>query len=252
MNIKKTVKGVYAIWYREFKVFLREKSRIVSSIFTPLLWLFVFGVGIGSITSNTAQYQHFIFPGFIVMAIVFNALFYGVYVVWDKRIDFLKEVLITPLSRTTIFTGKVIGGITDSFLQSSILILLGIIIGTVAVSFNIFLIFLMVILLGVGLVSLGLIIGAFMERPEGFGIISSFIVYPMFLLSGALYPLQNLPPWMKYITGIDPATYAVDGLRGIILGASAMPLATNIMVLAGFDIVMIAIGTWSFNRMRIQ
>ena len=87
--------GLYALWYREFKVFLREKSRIVSSLFTPLLWIVVFGGGLGSSVSLAGtNYQAFIFPGILTMTVLFSSIFFGLYIVWDKRIDFFKECLL--------------------------------------------------------------------------------------------------------------------------------------------------------------
>jgi ABC-2 type transport system permease protein len=253
-RIRKSLKGIYALWYRELKVFLRERARIVSSVCMPLLWLFVFGGGIGSIAPRVSpgvSYQQFIFPGFLAMTIIFNALFNGAYIVWDKRIDFLKEVLVTPLSRTTIFIGKVAGGLTDALLQASILLIIGFFIGVPYTVVSFLLTIVMLFALATGLVSLGLIIGSFMERPESFGLIGTFAIYPLFLLSGALYPTNNLPPWMKVLTYIDPVTYAVDGLRGAILHVSAMSYATNLLVVCGVDVVLILVGTWAFNRMKL-
>lgn len=251
MKIRKILKGIYALWYREFKVFLREKSRIVSAIFMPLFWFFIFGEGIGSIASVGVDYHTFIFPGFLAMTIIFTSLFNGAYVVWDKKIDFLKEVLITPLSRTTIFMGKVLGGMTDALLQAVILMVIGVFLGVPFTAGNVALSFVMLFSLAIGLVSLGLIIGSFMESPEGFGLVSSLAVYPLFLLSGALYPLDKLPVWMKALTQIDPASYAVDGLRSVIIGVSSMPFITNLTVVLGFDLVLIMAGTWAFNRMKL-
>jgi ABC-2 type transport system permease protein len=251
MNFRKIAKGIYALWYREFKVFLRERSRIISSIFMPLFWYFIFGGAMGSVVDVGGDYRHFIFPGFLAMTIIFSSMFNGAYVVWDKKIDFLKEVLITPLSRTTIFFGKALGGITDSLLQACILLIIGVFLGIPFNIVNLPLSLIMLFSLAVGLVSFGLIIGAFMESPEGFGLVSSFAVYPLFLLSGALYPLDKLPTWMKILTHIDPAAYAVDGLRGVILGTSAMPYIVNLGVVVGFDAVLVLVGAWAFNRMKL-
>jgi ABC-2 type transport system permease protein len=249
--MRKILKGIYALWYREFKVFLREKSRIISSVFLPLFWYFIFGGGMGNVANVKGNYQHFIFPGFLAMTIIFISLFNGAYVVWDKKVDFLKEVLISPLSRTTIFTGKVLGGITDAMLQATILLIIGIFLGIPFTPFSVVLSIFMLIMLAIGLVSLGLIIGSFLESPEGFGMVASFVVYPLFLLSGALYPLDQLPQWMKILTHIDPATYAVDGLRNVILGISMHSFLTDLIIVIGFDVLFIIIGAWSFNRMKL-
>jgi ABC-2 type transport system permease protein len=254
MNARRVVKGIYAVWYREFKVFLREKSRIISSIFLPLFWYFIFGVGIGTIANTNnigGNYQHFIFPGFLAMTIIFTSLFNGAYLVWDRKIDFLKEVLIAPLSRTTIFVGKMVGGMTDALLQAFILLIIGIFLGVPFTPLSVILSVIMLIALAAGLVSLGLIIGSFMESPEGFGLVSSFAVYPLFLLSGALYPLNELPQWMQVLTHIDPATYAVDGLRNVIIHRSTYTYASNLLIVLGFDIALILVGTWAFRRMKL-
>jgi len=251
MGMRRIAKGVYALWYREFKVFLREKSRIVSSILMPLFWFFIFGAGMSSIANVKGDYHQFIFPGFLGMTIIFTSLFNGAYVVWDKKIDFLKEVLITPLSRTTIFFGKALGGMTDAILQASFLLVIGFFVAIPFTFVNLVLIYVMLIALAIGLVSLGLIIGSFMESPEGFGLISSLVVYPLFLLSGALYPLDNLPAWLRTLTFFDPASYAVDGLRGLLIGTSSLPYLTNLGVLAGFDVILIIVGAWAFNRMKL-
>lgn len=252
MIMRKALKGIYALWYRDFKVFLSEKSRVVSSLFLPLFWYFIFGGGVGVISSAPGgNYRHFIFPGFLAMTIIFTALFNGAYMVWDKKIDFLKEVLISPPSRTIIFIGKMAGGMTDALLQAYILLFIGIILGIPFTLKSIILSMLILLILAAGLVSMGLIIGSFMESPEGFGLVSSFVIYPLFLLSGALYPLDKLPGWMKLLTHIDPATYAVDALRRVIVGVSSMPLALNMAAILGFDIALILFGAWAFNRMEL-
>jgi len=251
MKIKKALKGIYAVWYREFKVFTREKSRVISALFLPLFWYFIFGGGVGTISNVPGNYRHFIFPGFLAMTIIFTALFNGAYIVWDKKIDFLKEVLIAPPSRTTIFIGKMVGGMTDALLQSYILLFIGIFLGVPLTVKSIILSMGMLFILAMGLVSMGLIIGSFLESLEGFGLISSFVIYPLFLLSGALYPLDKLPPWMKILTHLDPATYAVDGLRQIIIGVSSMPLIFDIAVVLGFDALLIVVGTWAFGKLKL-
>ena len=109
---------IYALWLREFKVFLREKSRLVASTFTPLLWLFVVGIGFGSVATLPAigsiGYQKFIFPGIVCMSIIFTSIFFGSYIIWDRKFDFLKSVMVAPVNRATIFVGKALGGMTSS------------------------------------------------------------------------------------------------------------------------------------------
>src|SRR5512136_73411 len=220
------IKGIYALWYRETKVFLRERSRVISSIINPLLWLLIIGGGLGSsVNFGNINYQTFIYPGVLIQTALFSSIFFGVYIVWDKKIDFMKEVLVAPMRRTSLFVGKILGGSTDTLLQILILLAIGILftvtgimpgrhrtVYTVAVS----LAFLLVTT--VGLVSVGLIIGSQMESPEGFQLIISFLIFPLFFLSGSLFPITNLPPWLAPFIFVNPVTYAVDGIRTILIG----------------------------------
>lgn len=245
------LEGFYALWYREMKVFTREKSRIVSSLFTPLLWIIVFGGGLGSAVSlGGVNYQVFIFPGILTMTILFSSVFFGLYIVWDKKIDFFKEVLVAPLSRTTIFAGKMVGGSIDALIQGCAMLAFGLLLG-INYSFTVIVLaFIFMFVLASALVSLGLIIGSNMESVEGFQLIISFLVFPMFFFSGALFPIKDLPPYLLVFTVLDPVTYAVDGLRGLLLGSSQLPIILNLLILSGFAAVMIGVGTWSFRRLK--
>ena len=244
--------GLLAIWYREFKVFTRERSRVVSSVLNPLLFLIIFGAGLGSSVSiEGMSYQRFIYPGIISMALLFTSIYYGVYIVWDKMIDFLKEVLVAPLSRTTIFLGKVLGGVTDAMIQGTLLIVIGFFLN---INFNLWglpLAFLIMMITASGFVGIGLLIGSLMERPEGFQLIGSFLLFPLFLLSGALFPIDDLPSWLAPFTYADPLTYCVDALRVVLLDAGQFPLYFDLTVLTLFAIGTTILGTLSFRRMKL-
>lgn len=253
------LKGIYALWYREFKVFLRERSRVISSIINPILWLLIIGGGLGSVISfGGINYQSFIYPGVLIQSALFSSIFFGVYIVWDKKIDFLKEVLVSPMSRRSIFIGKILGGSTDTLIQVFILLVVGFIFVSTGVmtgiTFSIASIIISVAFLFVtivGLVSIGLILGSQMESPEGFQLIGSFVIFPMFFLSGALFPISNLPPWLALFIFVNPITYAVDGLRGVLVGIHQFSLAYDFLVISVFSIIMILIGTYAFRKMKI-
>ena len=244
--------GLLAIWYREFKVFTRERSRVVSSVLNPLLFLVIFGAGLSSSVSiEGMSYQRFIYPGIISMALLFTSIYYGVYIVWDKMIDFLKEVLVAPLSRTTIFLGKVLGGVTDAMIQGTLLIVIGFFLN---INFNLWglpLAFLIMMITASGFVGIGLLIGSLMERPEGFQLIGSFLLFPLFLLSGALFPIDDLPSWLAPFTYADPLTYCVDALRVVLLDAGQFLLYFDLTVLTLFAIGTTILGTLSFRRMKL-
>jgi ABC-2 type transport system permease protein len=259
---------LYAIWLREFKVFLREKSRLVASIFTPLMWLFVIGSGLGSAVSNPSalstvvhstagevgseiDYQQFIFPGIICMSVIFSSVFFGSYIIWDRKFDFLKSVMVAPVSRTTIFIGKTLGGMTTSIIQAAILLVIGLAIGMHYTPFSIVTIAVIILLLSFALTSLGLTIGSYIESLEGFQFIVSFVVFPLFFLSGALFPLNNLPGWLSILTMVDTATYAVDALRSTILGITGKnPFVVDIGILLVCVIALGTIGMLSFRKMK--
>ena len=117
-RLQKELMGIYAFWWREFKVFQREKSRIVSSIVQPLMWLFLFGSGVGAgVSISDLNYRDYIYPGILTMSVLFGSVFFGLYIVWDRKLDVLKAVLVAPVSRISIFLGKVLGGCTDVMLQ---------------------------------------------------------------------------------------------------------------------------------------
>ena len=243
--------GLYALWYREFKVFIREKSRIISSLFTPLLWIVVFGGGLGSSVSlEGTNYQVFIFPGVLTMTILFSSIFFGLYIVWDKKIDFFKEVLVAPLSRLTIFAGKMLGGCTDAVIQGALMLAFGVVLGVSYSLETVILAIIFMLVLASATVSVGLVIGSRMESPEGFNLIVSFLVFPLFFLSGALFPISNLPSWLRTFTILNPVTYAVDGIRGVMLGSSAFPVLMDFGVLVAFATVMMVIGSIAFSRMK--
>src|SRR6476660_6510707 len=258
---------LYAIWLREFKVFLREKSRLVASTFTPLLWLFVIGAGFGSTVGNPSStspngnaaigglvsgidYQKFIFPGIICMSVIFTSVFFGSYIIWDRKFDFLKSVMVAPSSRTTVFVGKTLGGMTTSLFQVGIILIIGMVLGINYDAISLLQIISIVLILSFGLTSLGLTFGSYIESLEGFQLIVSFVVFPLFFLSGALFPIDNLPPWLKFITLVDPATYSVDALRNSILHLGTYSFDLDIELLLLFTLIITLIGIFSFKRMK--
>jgi ABC-2 type transport system permease protein len=253
------IKGIYALWYRETKVFLRERSRVISSIINPLLWLLIIGGGLGSAVSFSGiNYQTFIYPGILIQTALFSSVFFGVYIVWDKKIDFMKEVLVAPMRRTSIFVGKILGGSTDTLLQVLILFVIGFLFmiggimpGLKLTPFSVFVSLAFLLITTIGLVSVGLIIGSQMESPEGFQLIISFLIFPLFFLSGALFPITNLPGWLAPLILANPVTYAVDGIRGVMMGISRFNLLFDLALVCLFALVMVLIGTYAFKKMKL-
>ena len=245
------LEGIYAVWLREAKIYVREKERLVSAVISPLLWIFAFGAGVGS-TVDVIQgysYQVFIYPGIVVMTVLFTSLFYGVYIIWDRKLDFLKEVLVAPVSRASVFAGKMLGGATDAMVQVIFLLIIGLFINIPLTPLIVIKAFLMLLLISVAMVSIGLVIGSNLQSPEGFSLVINFVMWPMFFFSGALFPVSNLASWLSAATYINPLTYGVDALRGIILGINQFPIYYDVGIMLVFSAIMMGVGILSFRRM---
>lgn len=224
---------------------------MVANIASPLLWLLLFGTGIGAnVNLGGTGYQSFIFPGIVMMAVLFTSMFYGVYIIWDRKIDVLKAVLIAPVSRFSIFLGKVLGGCTDTLIQATILIVIGVFFVTYT-PLGLLLIIMIVLITGIAFVALGLTIGSVFNSLEGFQLIGTFIVFPLFFLSGALFPLnEHTPSWLLVISRFNPLTYAVDGARFAMLGQSTFPVYIDVAVISMFAFMMLVLGSIAFKRMK--
>ena len=253
------IRGLYTLWLREVKRYLRDRIRIVSSFVQPLLWLVIFGTGIRfSMQIPGVTPQRYIFPGIVGQTLLFTSMFMGISVIWDREFGFLKEILVAPISGVSIFLGKMFGDSTDAVIQGILIFVLGLLLG-IPLTAVMFLEMLPIMLLTTfGLVSLGLTIASFIENLESFGAIQSFINLPLFFLSGALFPVNGvyavgLPSWLPLVSNFNPLTYSVDALRTILLGKAWQPVYPfyfDVLVICGFDVFMIIIGTISFNRRK--
>ena len=248
------LRAIYTLWLREVKRYGREKTRLVSSFVQPLLWLVIFGSGIRlSSIGSGIDYQKFIFPGIVGQTLLFTSMFMGISVIWDREFGFLKEILVAPVSRISVFVGKMLGGSTDAVIQGTFVFLYSFVVG-ISLDVRGFILSLPVMLLiTFGMVSVGLILASLMESLEGYGVIQTFVNLPLFFLSGALFPLSYVPEWLKWVSIIDPLTYGVDALRTMILKGAwtpIFPLYYNISVLTGFDVAIILIGSFVFARTR--
>jgi len=252
-RFRKELLGVYAVWWREFKVFQREKSRVISSLVSPLMWLFLFGTGVGSsanVEGVNVPYQDYIYPGILAMSVLFGSVFFGLYIVWDRKLDVLKAVLVAPVSRISIFFGKVLGGCTDVTIQVMMLFLFSFLFPSIN-PWGIPLALLLLFITAIAMVSMGLAIGSFFESLEGFQVISTFLVFPLFFLSGALFPVSDrLPGWLQGVVRLNPLTYTVDGVRGALLGLNTFPLYADLGVILFFAVLMILAGSVAFSRMK--
>lgn len=246
--------AVYTIWLREIKIFTRVRSRVAGSLATPIFWLVFVGVGFNAsfrFPDLSINYMDFITPGIIGMTLLFSAMFSGLSVLWDKQFGFMKEMLIAPVKRTTIVLGKTVGGTTIALFQGCMILLVSIAMGVNITLSGFLTALIFMVLISASFVSLGLVFASQMEDPHGFQMIMSFVMMPLFFLSGALFPIDRLPTWLKYLTYLDPLTYGVDGLRGSLIYVNQFPLWFDFSVLFVFFMVMISLGGYLFKRMEV-
>jgi len=236
-------RAVYMLWLRELKREWREKSRIVASLVTPLLWLFIFGTGLrGGKIPGVANYQLFIFPGIVAMTLLFSSIRSGISIIWDKEFGFMKEILVAPVSRTTIIAGKALGASTNSLVQGMIVLLLAPLIGFWPSPGLVLAAIPLMFLISVGLECIGLILGIMLDSLEGFQMIMSLLNMPMFFLSGAIFPLTGAPAALVTASYFDPLTYGVDLLRQLLVGeGGVLPIWADLAFVGAFAAVMMGV-----------
>ncbi len=245
---------IYILWLRQLKRYLRSKSRILGSLGQPLLFLIAMGFGFGPVFERAGQgsYIQFLAPGIIAMSIIFTSIFNGIEIIWDRKFGFLKETLVAPVPRTHIMIGRTLGGGTVGTIQGMIVLLLSIAIGFRPVSLPAIIPAILIMFVTALLfTALGTAIASLLEDMQGFQLIMNFLVMPLFFLSGALFPLEGLPAALTVVARIDPLSYGVDALRHLLLGASYLGLATDVVALTGITALFIGIGSWLFSRIEI-
>jgi len=253
--------AIYTIWRRELIRYWRDRARIISTILQPIMFLVIFGVGLSS-TLTTANFGidfiKFMYPGIIAMNVMGVAFFSTVSTVWDREFGFLKEILVAPVSRTSIVLGKIVGAITIASTQALLLLVLAPIIGISLHIYVVIELFLFMLLLALAISGIGLLIASLMRTTESFGLVMQLLIFPMFFLSGAFFPLTNVPLWMTVVSRFNPLTYGVDAMRQMILGGQVIPelaskiflypIYLNIVLLLIYSLIMIFLATLAFNR----
>jgi ABC-2 type transport system permease protein len=209
------MRAVRIVWRRELIRFGRNRLRIVTSLVQPVLFLFVLGTGLAGIVVSAGHFDFrtFMFPGVVAMTVLFTSIFSAISIVWDREFGFLREMLVAPVSRWSLVLGKCLGGATVATIQGAIMLALA---GAVGVPYEPKLLVVMLgemALTAFALTAFGVLVASRIAQVESFQIVTQFLVLPMFFLSGAVFPIGDLPTWLKVITRFDPLSYAVDPLR---------------------------------------
>src|SRR6476619_635340 len=245
---------IYILWLREVKRYLRSLAQILASLGQPLMYLLVLGFGLGPVFEKAGQgdYLRFVAPGVIGMTILFSSIFSGVGLLWDRQFGFLKETLVAPVPRIQIMAGRTLGGATTATIQGTLVLAVCLLAGFRPDDLGgVLLGFLFMALVAVVFAALGTIIGSMLKDMQGFQLVMNFLVMPIFFLSGALYPLSNLPPALVVLTRLDPLSYGVDGLRGAFIGQSHFGVATDLAVLGVLAALFLALGARAFSRIQV-
>ncbi|OGW56954.1 MAG: hypothetical protein A2Z09_05890 [Nitrospirae bacterium RBG_16_43_8] len=248
--------AIYVIVAREFKKFVRERSRLVSAIARPLVWLFLVGAGMSRLVPpvDGVSYKQFIFPGILGMTILFSSMFSSISIIWDKEFGFMKEILVAPVSRLTIVMGKALSGSIVSTLQAVIVLLLFPLLGLKLGAADIIGAVIICALVSFSVSAFGIVIATFYESYESFSAIMNFIIMPMFFLSGAMYPVKLLPEALRFVAQLNPLTYGVDALKHVISPLAHGPMspdfsiATDLVFIFSLSVIFVFAGARAFEK----
>jgi ABC-2 type transport system permease protein len=266
---------IWVLWRRDLLHYWRNRVRAVVGLTMPMIWLFVFGGGMSASFSRGAEnfsqlgvaYTQFIFPGVIAMSLIFNAIFSALDTVKDKEFGFLKEILVAPVPRSTIVFGRSLGAASTAAIQAILILLFAPFVGVNLSAVTILALIPTIWIVALSLAAIGILLAAAFDNQEGFQFVVNFVNMPMFFLSGALFPLAQLPGWMEVLVRLNPASYAVDALRRIVLHGQHLPdavidqlsftvfgqslsITADVVVLLVFSGILIVIAAQRFSRPR--
>jgi ABC-2 type transport system permease protein len=212
------------------------------------------GFGFGPVYQKAGEgnYFNFLVPGIIAMSILFTAMFMGIEIIWDRQFGFLKETLVAPVSRLKIMAGRTLGGATVAVLQGVIVFLISLLIGFRPLSFgHVMLSLLIMFLIAIIFTALGTAIASKMEDMHGFQLIMSFLIMPLFFLSGALFQVKDLNQTLSVVIKVNPLSYGVDALRGTLNNAYSFSLSLDLLVLTAVAVLFLIIGSYLFSKIEI-
>lgn len=243
---------IQMIWLRDLIRFTRDRAQILGAVARPILWLLIMGVGLGASVPRIGDtpYIEYIFPGIVALNIIFASFLSAISIIWDREFGFLKEILVAPISRVSIALGKALSGTTVAILHGSVVIAFALALRLPFTAGEIALALPVMALMAFVSTALGILIASRMTSFEGFGTIANFVIMPLFLLSGAIFPLDRVPPWLAGVARANPFTYGVDLLRGIFSGVMHYPVWLDLAVLAGCGALFVTLAVAAFKRME--
>lgn len=252
------IRTVQIMWYRQVKRFLRARSRVIGTTIQPIVWLIFFGLGFSRTFRMMGpgmggfEYLPFLVPGVVMMSVFFGSFMSGISVIWDREFGFLKEVLVAPVPRDATILGRALGDSTTSVIQGIVILILASVLAPEINLSGIPAVLVSMMLVSLSFTSLGIIIGSRMRSMEGFQLINTFLSMPILFLSGAFYPIQTMPRWMRAIALLNPLTYGVDGARIALTGMGVNDIWTDLILLSCTSAIFVGISAWVFRRTTIE
>jgi ABC-2 type transport system permease protein len=264
-GLRHDLRAVRIVWLRELMRFRRDKPRLLTALLQPLLYLFVLGAGMASMTVGGGDtLRVFLFPGVIVMAVLFTSFSSAGSLVWDREFGFMREMLVAPVRRGAILLGKALGGASAGTLQGAVVLGVGAVAGVPCPPALLLMLLPLIFVIAFAVTSLGLLLAVRIRAMPSFISLVQLLLMPLYFLSGALFPLGGLPPWLEMATRLNPLTYAVDPLRRALLQAAGpeqlalapgvvwfgrpLPAALEVGIVAAFGVVALLLAARRFGR----
>lgn len=269
-GLAQDLRAARVVWQREMIRFGQDRTRSLAALVQPILFLFVLGTGLSSLTAASTggvNLRTFMFPGVLATSTLFTAMFSAVSVVWDREFGFLREMLVAPVHRGSIMVGKCLGGATVATLQGMLVLILGPLVGVPLAPLMVLGLIAQVFLLSFTMTAFGLVIAARIQQMQAIMGIMQMLLLPLSFLSGALYPLRDLPTWLATLVKLNPLTYAVHAVRTTVFAhldapraaleqlnppitwwGWAVPLGVQIGLVAVLGVLLLVASIAQFNR----
>lgn len=253
-------RSIWVIAYRELLRFVQDRPRMFSSFSMPIIFLIIFGAGFGRLIGQMmpgVDYIQFMYPGILAMTVLMTSVMSGVSIVWDREFGFLKEVLVSPLSRSGVLAGKAVGAATIAIIQGAIMLVLAPIVNVPINLGTVLALLPLLLILSLALSGLGLLIGARMRSQQGFQIVMQLVIFPMMFLSGIFFPVSGVATWLEVLSKLNPVTYGIDAIRQVFLGTEVagitvfghtMGIVDSAIVVSMAGVVFLTIAIWAFNK----
>lgn len=262
------LRGLYGVWLREITRATRDRAQLIGGISRPLIWLLILGVGLnpyfrGEVYGEVRfvipyTYLQFLFPAVIVLNIMYTSIQFAVSVIWDREFGFLREVLVSPMPRWLILLGKVLGGATVATLHGALVLILARFADVTLSLEQVALALTLMFVLAFGLTSFGVILAARVRSFEGFGVFSNTVILPLYFTSSSIFPLDpaltraqqavTYPEWLVFLVQINPITYAVDALRGVLINFNQFAPSWGVGIIVAMAVLFFAIAIIDFAR----